>query len=46
MFLMIELRFHFARMSKSRSKRKSKRKNEAHNCLNRRFRDQSKYWPA
>ena len=52
MFLMIELRFHFARMSKSRSKRKSKskskskRKNEAHNYLNRRFRDQSKYWPA
>ena len=50
MFLMIELRFHFARMSKSRSKSKSKskskRKNEAHNYLNRRFRDQSKYWPA
>jgi hypothetical protein len=26
MFLMIELRFHFARMSKSRSERKSKSK--------------------
>ena len=45
MFLMIELRFHFARMSKSRSKSKSKRKNQPRNSLNRRFSGQSKYCP-